>query len=196
LPGKYTVTMAKYVNGVYTPLAGSKTFLVKPLDNTVLPAEDRKALTAFQLKVAELSRVVSGTSKATDELIDRMKYINKAWVDTPQASKESIQEAEAIDLQLKEIQRVLTGDKSISKRNGAQPPSLVNRISQVIYGMWNSTSAPTQTMTDQYDIVCAEIVPLLGKLKKLAEVDLKNLEKAMEQAKSPWTPGRIPEWTK
>ena len=31
-----------------------------------------------------------------------------------------------------------------------------------------------------------------AKLKKLIEVDLKELEKAMDEAGAPWTPGRVP----
>jgi hypothetical protein len=35
---------------------------------------------------------------------------------------------------------------------------------------------------------------VLSRMKQLIEVDLKNLEKAMEDVGAPWTPGRIPEW--
>jgi hypothetical protein len=51
-------------------------------------------------------------------------------------------------------------------------------------------------MKDQYGIAGKEFEPQLAKLKKLIEVDLKKLEKAMEEAGAPWTPGRIPVWKK
>jgi hypothetical protein len=35
----------------------------------------------------------------------------------------------------------------------------------------------------------------LAKLRTLAEVDLVKLEKDMEAAGAPWTPGRVPVWT-
>ena len=35
---------------------------------------------------------------------------------------------------------------------------------------------------------------MLGRLRPLIEGDLARLEKAMEAAGAPWTPGRIPEW--
>ena len=34
----------------------------------------------------------------------------------------------------------------------------------------------------------------LGKLRTLVEGDLKTLEKALDLAGAPWTPGRLPEW--
>jgi hypothetical protein len=35
----------------------------------------------------------------------------------------------------------------------------------------------------------------LAKLRTLVEGDLVKLEKALEAAGAPWTPGRVPEWT-
>ena len=52
----------------------------------------------------------------------------------------------------------------------------------------------SNTMKEQYRIAGEELKPVLGKLHQLVEQDLKDLEKAMESVKSPWTPGRIPTW--
>jgi hypothetical protein len=57
-----------------------------------------------------------------------------------------------------------------------------------------STSPPTQTHRDAYTIAGRELDIELGKLRMLIEKDLMNLEKAMEAAGAPWTPGRVPEW--
>ena len=40
----------------------------------------------------------------------------------------------------------------------------------------------------------ADFETTLQQLRQLIEVDLRNLEKQMEAAGAPWTPGRIPEW--
>jgi hypothetical protein len=60
--------------------------------------------------------------------------------------------------------------------------------------MSTSTSKPTQTVQDAYDIANAEFTTELQKLRALVEVDLKNLEQAAEAAGAPWTSGRVPEW--
>jgi hypothetical protein len=57
-----------------------------------------------------------------------------------------------------------------------------------------STSAPTQTQKDHYAAAAQEFERVLGQLRSLIEGDLASLEKAMEAAGAPWTPGRIPEW--
>jgi hypothetical protein len=41
-----------------------------------------------------------------------------------------------------------------------------------------------------------EFTEVLTGLRQLVEVDLRALEGAMEQAGAPWTPGRLPAWTK
>jgi hypothetical protein len=60
--------------------------------------------------------------------------------------------------------------------------------------MSTSTSKPTQTVQDAYDIANPEFTTELQKLRTLVEVDLKNLEQAAEAAGAPWTSGRVPEW--
>ena len=57
-----------------------------------------------------------------------------------------------------------------------------------------STSRPTQTHQQQYQIATDDFAVELKKLRTLVQVDLTKLEKEMEAAGSPWTPGRLPEW--
>jgi hypothetical protein len=57
-----------------------------------------------------------------------------------------------------------------------------------------SSSPPPRTDLDGYAIASEEFTEELGKLRTILEEDLPKLERAMEQAGAPWTPGRIPEW--
>ena len=54
--------------------------------------------------------------------------------------------------------------------------------------------APTQTHRDSYAIAAEEFAQQLANLRALVQVDLSKLEKDMEAAGAPWTPGRVPEW--
>jgi photosystem II stability/assembly factor-like uncharacterized protein len=196
LPGKYNVTMEKFADGVYTPLAGPQSFTAKVLENTTMPAEDRKALGEFQEKTAELGRVIRGTGEVLRNLTIRIKLIKVALSNTPGASMELVKTAMLLEEQAKEIHRAFYGDKSIADRNANQPPAIGQRIWGLIYSHWQSTSAPTRTMKEQYRIAGEEYEIQAVKLKKLIEEDLKKLEERMEQAGAPWTPGRLPEWKK
>lgn len=196
LPGNYKVTMGKCIDGVYTEIDGPESFNAVVLQNTTLPAKDRKALVEFQKKVAELSRAVQGARLAASNLDKKIYNIKEALHRTPSATHDLMNQARSIENQTKAILRALTGDRSISRRNENQPPSIVGRVNGIVRAQWSSTSAPTQTMKDQYRIAGEEFEPMLAKLKKLIEIDLKKLEKAMEEAGAPWTPGRVPKWKK
>jgi hypothetical protein len=58
-----------------------------------------------------------------------------------------------------------------------------------------SLSAPTQTHIDNYNIAAQEFAGDLEKLRVLVDSDLSKLEKDMEAAGAPWTPGRVPVWS-
>ncbi len=47
---------------------------------------------------------------------------------------------------------------------------------------------------NQYAVAAQEFEGVLSQLRQLIEVDLENLEKQLEAAGAPWTPGRVPEW--
>jgi hypothetical protein len=74
------------------------------------------------------------------------------------------------------------------------PPSINERVGSIVGAQRMSTARPTQTQMDQYATAAAEFEGVLAQLRQLIEIDLQRLEKQMEAAGAPWTPGRIPEW--
>ena len=53
---------------------------------------------------------------------------------------------------------------------------------------------PTQTQQDAYNIAADEFSQQILKLRSLIDTDLAKLQKDMEAAGAPWTPGRVPQW--
>ena len=194
MPGTYKVSLAKRVDGVVTELAVPQTFRAVVLGTTTLPAADRNALAAFQLKVASLQRAVLGATKVVEELKDRIALIKRSLRFTPAAPASLQDQAANVESQMKDIARALSGDKTVRNRNEAFPPSIVERVNGIVDDQWQSTSAPTQTQQKTYDIAGEEFAPQLAKLRTLVDVDLKRLEESMESAGAPWTPGRVPVW--
>ena len=82
----------------------------------------------------------------------------------------------------------------LSLRNFNLPPSINERVGSIVGASRMSTARPTQTQIDQYMHAAAEFEGVLSQLRQLIEVDLQKLEKQMEAAGAPWTPGRVPEW--
>ncbi len=195
-PGTYNVSMGKVDNGVYTELVSAKTFKTVALNNTTLPAADRKALADFQKEVAELARVVDGASSVTSELSGRIRQIKAAISNTPGISFKLLQDAMVIEKDLQDIQKKFNGDRSISSRSGLQPPSINGRMGTIAYAQWRSTSDVPGTIRDAVKVVEDEFGPIYNKLKQIIDVDLKSLEQRLEDAGAPYTPGRLPIWKK
>ncbi|HXT63861.1 MAG TPA: hypothetical protein VN696_12565 [Pyrinomonadaceae bacterium] len=194
MPGTYKVSMMKRVDGVTTPIGQAQEFqvIVEGLDR-MSPA-DRIALVEFQQKAARLQRAVQGATQAANALTPRMVAIRRALIETPNAPESLLNDAAALEKRKNEILRALSGDQALRQRNFNQPPSINERVGSVVGAQRMSTARPTQTQMDQYAAAAAEFEGVLAQLRQLIEVDLQKLEKQMEAAGAPWTPGRIPEW--
>jgi len=189
-PGTYTVNMATYIKGEMKEVAKPVNFEVKPLKNTVLPAQDRMAKVKFQREVDELSRSIQGAGRLLSEMSNKMRHIRAAIKMVEQPMEELTKEANAIDLKMSELRRQLYGDSNKSRLDIDQPPTPAGRIGWITYEQKYSTSAPTKTHRDSYKIAKEEFKPILEALRTLATVDIDRLEQKLEDADAPYTPGR------
>jgi hypothetical protein len=194
IPGRYSVTLAKRVNGVTTRLSAPQEFAVFVEGQAAMSLPDRAALVEFQQKVARLQRAVSGAVETANQLKARLVQIKRALHETPTAEAKLSDDAASIEKRTNEILRALRGDTALRQRQEILPPSIVERVGTIVSDQRMSTSAPTQTQKEHYAAAAQEFEQVLSRLRPLIEGDLANLEKAMEAAGAPWTPGRIPEW--
>jgi photosystem II stability/assembly factor-like uncharacterized protein len=194
MPGKFSVTLSKRVGGVSTPLGGPQEFTVFVEGQSAMTPADRAALVEFQQKVARLQRAVVGSLEAANGVRTRLAAIKRAIVETPGADARLDDEASALDKRTNEILGALRGESSLRARNENLPPSIAERVNGIVSDHRMSTSRPTQTQMEQYAVAASDFEQVLARLRGLIEGDLARLEKALEAAGAPWTPGRIPEW--
>jgi hypothetical protein len=193
MPGTYKVSVAKRVRGVTTPLIDGQAFNVVVDGLGAVAAEDRKALFEFQQQVVRLERAVEGTLDAAKELSKRIEQIKKALDHTPAAAKDK-DAARALEQANRDILRSLRGDTALRARNENTPISIAERVETIVESERMSLAKPTTTARESYRIAGEELTVELAKLRKLVDVDLRELEKALDLAGAPWTPGRLPEW--
>jgi len=196
MPGKYSVEMFISIDGDLTKISGPQTFETKVLNNATLAAEDRAAMVAFHKKVAELNRAVEGALNSARDLKTKTDVLIYAIKRTPEAPNSLMDNALRIKKENEDILHHLYQDRTLSSRNEPTYPTVYNRLNELAWGIWATTSAPTTTQQNVYKVATEEFEPLLAQLKRLLEVDLKNLEADMERYGAPWTPGRVPGWNK
>ncbi len=195
-PGNYTVTLSKYVDGVITDLAGPEKFTVKVLPGTTLPAADRPAMVAWQRQAAELQRSIQGTSSVLRDAVQKVKYMREAVLSVPQPNQNFIKDISALEIKLRDLQDRLFGDQVAGQLDIDRLPSINNRLFNAIFAGNRTTSEPTTTMKNQIEWAGEAYEKLNGELKQVIETDIPSIEKKLEDAGAPYTPGRLPNWKK
>jgi photosystem II stability/assembly factor-like uncharacterized protein len=195
-PGSYTVSFETRVDGALTPFGEPQTFQVESLGLQTLKAADAKDLLAFERKTARLQRAVLGAIEAAQEAQERLKVAKKAIDDTPDADPKLGATARRIERELDTLLIGLRGDEVMARRNEPTAMSTADRVNAIVGAQWSATVAPTGTSRQAYDAASEAFDKQLAALRGLVDTDLRALEAAMEKAGAPWTPGRVPVWTK
>lgn len=183
MPGKYTVTMAQRVNGVVSTIPGSQTFNVTVEGREKMTAAEIATLSVFQQKVSALQRAVSGATSSASEAKARITLLKRAAEEAPVAdNKKLIDQAEAMDNEIDTILNKLRGGR---ENSDIPPPTIAQRIQVIAGGIRLSTTKPTQTQVEQYDIASTEFKPVSARLKALVDGELPKFEMVLEDSGAP-----------
>jgi soluble cytochrome b562 len=191
LPGKYTVSLAKRVNGVVTDLPGSEN--IEVVGATPSTQEERISMIEFQEKLGKLQKALTATQEAATEAGTRLDSIKRAIDAVPALPPKLHETALGLQRDLDAINLALSGDRIWRSHNEGTPASISERI-QGAASSGRGTGHPTKTAMEQYQIGSDELAVQIPKLKKLIDTDIKNLEKQLDAAGAPPTPGRLPDW--
>ncbi|HTK77095.1 MAG TPA: hypothetical protein VL371_17650, partial [Gemmataceae bacterium] len=195
LPGRFSVSLAQRVDGVVTPVPGSVTFNVVADGAGTLSEADRKELAEFQRQAARLQRGLNAALGSANELAGRLEQARQALDRTPAADETSRTAARNLIRANRDVLRALIGDSGLRARNENTPTSIAERVGAVVEATRFAIAKPTGTQREAYRVASADLTREIEKLRKIIETDVKELEKAMDAAGVPWTPGRLPAWT-
>lgn len=194
LPGTYTVTMGKRINGVVTPLGTPQSFTVKALENSPELARDRAAVLAFQQETADLVRAVSGAGAASRELRNRLAHLKvavEALQQPNEAQRTTIQQIEAL---LDQADVAMFGDSSVASRNEPVPFSIAARVGQIRGWGWSHQSPTTGSDQTALEIAKSDFAEALRQLRDI-ELRVEVLEDELAGLGAPYTPGSgVPNW--
>lgn len=194
MPGVYKVFVSQRLDGVTTKLTEPVEFKITVPGIEGVPAPDRKTLGEFQQQVARLQRAVSGTLEAANAVGTRLGEVKRALDHTPGSDPKHMDLVRKLEKENADILRVLRGDAALRARNDNTPISISERVGEVVEASRYYLGKPTTTQREQYAIAAEEFTVELAKLRKLIDVDLKEVEKGLDLTGAPWTPGRLPEW--
>lgn len=193
LPGNYKVSLSKFEDGAYSEIAAAQPFNAVALNNASLPATDKKALENFCKQVAELRRVSAAADEYRSEMVNKIKFIKQAIIETPNLPLNVSKTIAALEKRLTDVNTKLNGDAALARREFESSPSINNRIGTIAGALWGTTAAPTTTFINSYQTAARQFTPVYNELKAIG-IEMKNLENILETNKAPYTPGRLPDW--
>ncbi|MCP5070770.1 MAG: glycosyl hydrolase [bacterium] len=188
-PGRYTVSIAKRIDGRITDLGKSQTFDVVPLRTGTLPGAPLEVVSAFKQELAEMGRVVSATEATIKETKTRLSGMRRALaVSTVDASL--FDSLRGLTERLDALGQRLSGNHRRNLANDPGPIAIKRRLSVAHMGNRHSTYGPTPTHRQSLQIAKEALARLSTEFKQLLHTDIPALESKLEAAGVPWSAGR------
>lgn len=184
-PGKYTVSMAKFHNGVLTPLGNVQEFNCKLLNQSSTPAKDFASNIVFLKDAVETAKQFNIVTGKFNGFKKRLDNIETAVRDMPGDGKKILENAYQINKRLVDINKALYGDRTRASREFETKSSISDRINGAIYGVWNTTSDIPKSNIDSFEIGKKQFEKLVPIIKEVDNL-IKNLEDEVESKGGPY----------
>lgn len=193
LPGKYSVTIYKFVDNEYTQLGEPATFNINQLENSTLPASNNKELVEFLNKVNELNRIIRGADELRKELVIKLENIRQAIHINPTLNHTLMIKANELAKELDMIEYKMNGQTPKASREENEPAvvTIMERLNKLVSIHRRSTSNITGNEKLNYQLLNEEFPTIYNRLKEINSKEIKELENELEKMKAPHTQGRI-----
>ena len=188
LPGTYSVTLAKQVEGVVTNLSGPVSFEVVPLRKGALEGASAKEIAEFRTKLEEVQREVTLGGYMLEQSKKRMKAMQSAVGRADGDIGDLAQQVYTLNQQLMLLDEEINGSPSKNEVGEKEAASARSRMFTGFRGMGTSYG-PTKNHKKSFEIGAKMIAELMPKVKKMYEEDIPRLEKALLKAGAPWMEG-------
>ncbi|HSD26522.1 MAG TPA: glycosyl hydrolase [Vicinamibacteria bacterium] len=189
-PGIYTVSLAKQVDGETTGLAGPVRFEVARLRPGALPGAPPKDTAAFLAHLAEVSRATSAAGQVVSQALKRVETLGTALERSRSAPDALDTELHTIRQELHALDERLAGNRARASVEGDGVVTIARRVRVAQIGTSLSTYGPTPTHRRSLEIAEQELAKVREQLNAILEQRLPALEKKLDAAGAPWTPGR------
>ncbi len=188
LSGNYTVELWQVDNGEPKKLVDPTSFEVIALENSSLDRQTAANI-AFKRQVQELRRKIRGSNKEKEEVDQQLKHFKKAIQSYPGTDIEWIKQVKASEQASHDIGIKMWGDFHKSRRDVETVPGTAGRIENIVSDTWYSTSNPTTTNKEQYEIALEEYVTIRKRINELI-LSVQELEAKLDSKNIPYTPYR------
>ncbi|MDH3334272.1 MAG: glycosyl hydrolase, partial [Gammaproteobacteria bacterium] len=190
VPGRYSVTMQKRVDGALADLGQTQSFdVVSIRPDPVIAGSTQEQRVVFEAQLEELIRAASGTSAAVEEVIAELDAV-KVTLGRSMTDGSLYEVAHSLQQQLRDAQEVLTGNELRDFYNDLPIMSVQTRLWHARFDPSSNAQGPTSAQQESYKISRKLYDETVAKLTRLVDTEYAGLKDAMDTARVPWTPGR------
>lgn len=186
MPGKYSIQCLIVKDLKVVTNSESQTFELQSLYPIT---SDPK----FNQKLADFRAVVLGVNQYMGHLNNKMSFIKQGM--NQLASVSYLNNISEIERLTHDIQLKLHGDGALASREFEVLPGLVGALEGIVGGLWSTSQTPSTTYLNKFDQIQIDFAPVYEQVKQLDE-KVKALEQLLNDSKFPYTPGRLPVWSK
>ncbi len=192
MPGSYTATLVKEVNGEVTALGVPITFEVEPLREGALPASPPSVAAAFWRSYEEAVRTSSAVNRSLGNELARVEAMKTALSRAEAAPGDLDQRLDQLRNKLQGLEEQLFGNRAKNQVGEKTRPTVGSRLFAVQRGVQGSTYGPTPTHRQTLQIANAQLEQIKAGLDE-AISEAEALGQALLQAGAPWVEGtRLP----
>jgi photosystem II stability/assembly factor-like uncharacterized protein len=191
LPGEYTVEIDKVIDGKLEKLAGPKKFKAVTINEPTLVASDKSKLLKMQERAFNVRKAISGTNNFLSDAKNQLAILENTLVNFVDSDLSVLSEIKETRITITDLETKLNGNSTKKKRSVAYALGLNDRLGNLLYGFWYSTSAPTKTHLNTIDLIENEFDVIYNGLVKI-DNSIKDISKNLIESGSSWIPGQLP----
>ena len=181
IPGTYTATLSKVIDGKAEQLSGPVTFNVVPLRDGTLKGPGMEEKAKFWKEIAATVKEANILSQKVNKALIKTGKIQKALDGSREEPGNLENDLHEIRSELLEIQAKMYGSKARNEIGEKNPPTLYSRISVLMMGTGNSTYGPTPLLRNTLGIANDDLKELTSRFTPVNE-KLGSLKEQMEKA--------------
>jgi hypothetical protein len=186
-PGRYSVTLARRVDGELTPVGQAQAFDVVSIREPTLPGADQAERADWALSVSKISGQAQGSVASIDQALVSVGAI-KAALDRATAAPDLFATANRIGKELSTLRETLAGNEARGYANDPGPVAILDRLGMLDYNQQLNLYGPNKTQRDALAIAQQQYRDVQTELERLLERELPALRRQLDDAGVPWTP--------
>ncbi|MEM6376657.1 MAG: glycosyl hydrolase, partial [Bacteroidota bacterium] len=188
LPGDYTLTISKEVDGKITQLTEPRAFKVERLYKGALPAQEEAKIDAFRVELEDFIQEMSAVNYMMNQSMNKVAAMQTALTRLDEDKPDMVSKLYDLKQELYKVDEAMNGNRSKGVIGERTKPTISSRMFVAYRGM-GTTYGPTENHKNSFAVAQKELKSVKAQLESIAE-EMKSFENSLQAAGAPWIEGQ------